>query len=388
MKNNILFVDDDPNILAAFRRTLHNKFIIDTAESGEEGLEKIMLNKNFAVVVADMRMPKMDGVTFLMHVRKYNKNIIRIMLTGNADIQTAVEAVNDGRVFRFLTKPCPQQILTNTLEAALEQYRLITAEQELLKKTLTGAVKVLVEILGMVNPTAFSRASRIRKISEHIVKQMGLQNVWLYEVSALLSQIGCVSLPPSLLNKVYSQIELNAEEKRLYSSHPIIGYNLLSKIPRLEQIASIIKNQNLPFSEFPANPDNEKEDTETIGAQILKVATDFDCKIISGTLKKDAIDELKSAPNVYNLKMVEALESYHSMQELNQKKVVRIKDLIYGMVALHDIKANNGILLVAKGQEITYPVIAKLQNFARHVGVEEPFEVLMPAKDSILGNEQ
>ncbi|MCD6117228.1 response regulator [bacterium] len=381
MNNSILFVDDDPNILSAFKRTLHNKFVIDTAENGEQGLEKLMTNNSFAAVVADMRMPKMDGVTFLQHVRKFNKNIIRIMLTGNADIQTAIDAVNDGRVFRFLTKPCPQQILVTTLESALEQYRLINAEQELLKKTLTGAVKVLVEILSMVNPAAFSRASRIRKISGHIVKQMGLHNIWLYEVSAMLSQIGCVSLPSSLLNKVYSQIELTAEEKRLYSSHPIIGYNLLSKIPRLEAIASIIKNQDIPFSQFPVTSDTGKEDTETTGAQILKAATDFDFKLISGISKKDAVEELKCDINIYNPKIVEALESYHSIQELNQKKIVRVKDLIYGMVALHDIKANNGILLAAKGQEITYPVIAKLQNFARHVGIEEPFEVLMPEKN-------
>jgi len=381
MNYQILFVDDDPNILAAYKRTLYNKFTIDTAQSGEEGLEKLMTNKNFSVVVADMRMPHMDGINFLMHVRKFNSDIVRIMLTGNADIQTAIDAVNDGNVFRFLTKPCPPEMLISTLNAAIAQYKLIVAEQVLLKKTLTGSVKVLVDILGIVNPAAFSRASRIKKITHHIVSELSLPNQWLYDVAAMLSQIGCVSLPVSLLNKIYSQTDLNPEEKRMYSTHPVIGSNLLSKIPRLEKISEIIKNQNLPFSHF--NNESDIDKIVATGSQMLKIAIDFDYKIIGGYPKKDVIKDMKLSPNIYNPEMVETLNSYKCEIETQQSKLVYVKDLIYGMIANHDIKSRNGLLLVSKGQEITYPVIAKLQNFSKNPGVEEPFEVLMPSKSDM-----
>ncbi|MFH1417727.1 MAG: response regulator, partial [Planctomycetota bacterium] len=136
MSKKILCVDDDPNILNAYRRGLRRLFEIETAEGGAEGLEAIASQGPFAVVVSDMRMPGMDGIQFLTAVKKRAPESVRIMLTGNADQQTAMDAVNEGSIFRFLTKPCPPEHLAKALTAGIEQYRLITAEKELLGKTL------------------------------------------------------------------------------------------------------------------------------------------------------------------------------------------------------------------------------------------------------------
>ena len=138
MNEKTLFVDDDPNILAAFNRYLRNEFTFETASSGQDGLNILEEKGPFAVVVADMRMPNMDGVVFLKKVKENYPNTVRIMLTGNADMQTAVNAVNEGNIFRFLTKPASKEIIINAVTAALEQYRLIMAEKELLEKTFHG----------------------------------------------------------------------------------------------------------------------------------------------------------------------------------------------------------------------------------------------------------
>ena len=127
----------------------------------------------FAVIVADRSMPGMDGIQLLAKVKACSPNTVRMMLTGNADMQTAIDAVNEGHIFRFLTKPCPPESLTASLQAAIEQYRLITAERELLEKTLRGSVKVLCEVLSVVKPTAFGRASRITRYVTAVVPPVG-----------------------------------------------------------------------------------------------------------------------------------------------------------------------------------------------------------------------
>ena len=135
MTKKILLVDDDPNILQGYQRQLRKRFELDTVLSGREGLEAVASDGPFAVIVSDMRMPGMDGVQFLTQVRETASDTVRMMLTGNSDQQTAMDAVNEGHIFRFLTKPCNTDTFAKALEAALEQYRLITAERELLPGT-------------------------------------------------------------------------------------------------------------------------------------------------------------------------------------------------------------------------------------------------------------
>lgn len=134
MKERILFVDDDLNLLNAFKRTLHNQYDIRVADNGMKGLKIIRSESPFALVISDFRMPGMDGIKFLAKVRELEPDTVRVMLTGYADLDSAIEVVNKGRIFRFLTKPCPIEQLSGTIEDAIKQYRLIHAEKELLEK--------------------------------------------------------------------------------------------------------------------------------------------------------------------------------------------------------------------------------------------------------------
>lgn len=132
-EERILLVDDDPNVLSGYRRHLGRRYPLSTALSGAEALE-ILSGEPAAVVIADMRMPKMNGVQLLAEVEKRSPDTVRMMLTGNADQETAVLAVNRGRVFRFLTKPASVETVVDAIEAALDQYRLIRADHELVRQ--------------------------------------------------------------------------------------------------------------------------------------------------------------------------------------------------------------------------------------------------------------
>lgn len=376
MTERILFVDDDENLLAGYKRHLRKLFSLSVAASGQDGLRVVEEEGPFAIVVSDMKMPGMNGIDFLAKVREVDPDVVRMMLTGFADVDTAIASVNEGNIFRFLTKPCDQDTLSTALQAGLQQHKLITAERELLEKTLRGSVGVLVEILSLVNPIAFGRATRVRRYVKHIVSELDLQARWQYEVAAMLSQLGCVTLPTSLLEKVTNGEPLSPEESKMYSAHPEVGARLLADIPRLHPISYMIQGQETGVMDGKGLMawGSERADTE-LGAKILKVALDFDLLMTQGKQIDVAISEMISRKDTYDPRVLSAMETLETSDELMVTKSVTVMDLTINMIADEDIKAMNGLLLLQKDQKVTPTVLARLRNFSIGVGVQEPLRV-------------
>ena len=198
----ILFVDDEPNVLAGIQRQLRKQFEVETAPGPlAEGLAALKNGADYSVVVADMRMPVMNGVEFLTKVKVQAPEVVRMMLTGNADQTTAIEAINEGNIFRFLNKPCTTEKMIEALLAGVRQHELITAERELLEKTLKGSVRVLSEILAMTDPESSVHTETVRDHVRRMAAHLKLGNIWQLEVAVLLSCIGQVTIPPELLLK-------------------------------------------------------------------------------------------------------------------------------------------------------------------------------------------
>ena len=303
----VLFVDDDPNVLATYKRNLRKQFQLETATSGEEGLGRIEQSGPFAVIVSDLRMPGMDGFEFLARAKERAPDSVLIMFTGYADMQTALNAVNEGVYFRFLIKPCPTETLVKALEASIAQYEMIVAKRELLEKTLKGSIEVLTEILGMVSPAAFGRATRVKHYVKDIASELKLADTWQLEVAAMLSQIGCVTVPPQVLDKACAGQALTEAEQEVLSSHPSVGSMLVANIPRLEAVAGMIEGQLLPFKSYAVQPAEAQEREIALGAQMLKVAVDLDQRVASGLAPSAALADLRRRPDEYNPEIVEAL---------------------------------------------------------------------------------
>lgn len=134
MGEKILFVDDEPAVLDGYQRLLRRDFAVNTAVGGFEGLAAIQANGPFAVVISDMRMPEMNGVEFLVQVRQKAPDSVRMLLTGHADLYAAIDAVNRGNIFRFLTKPCNKEALVDAIQSGLAQYRAAGAQRALARK--------------------------------------------------------------------------------------------------------------------------------------------------------------------------------------------------------------------------------------------------------------
>ena len=226
MDERILFADDDPNILEAYQRKLQHVLHVRTAHGPHLGLREIQENGPFAVVVADMNMPLMIGVEFLKKVREIAPDTVRMMLTGNPDIKTAMDAVNEASVFRFLTKPCPSRLTPESLLAGIKQYRLITAEKEVLEGTLTGTAELLTEVLSWTSPDAFGRAVQLRNAAKMLAGELGTENAWEIELAATLCQIGMLAIPSEIPAKASEGKPLSSEERSTLESLPAVGHEL------------------------------------------------------------------------------------------------------------------------------------------------------------------
>lgn len=372
MSHKILCVDDEPHVLHAYQRGLRKLFDIETAPGGAEGLEMIASHGPFAVIVSDMRMPGMDGVQFLASVRQEAPNSVRMMLTGNADQKTAMTAVNEGNIFRFLTKPCPPEDLAKALTAGIEQYRLITAEKELLGKTLSGTIKVLNEVLSLTNPTAFGHASRVRNLVGQLCKEMNVQRTWECEIAAMLSQIGCVTIPPDILEKFCHGETLSRSETEMFQSHPEVGRTLVAHIPRLLGVSRIIACQQKCFDGSGRPDDITAGDEIPLGARILKIALDYDAARWARGDEADAITQLASHPERYDPAVFAALRAVVGVQESLRRTEISLKELVPGMLLAEDVWTSDGMVVVAKGQEVSDALCQRIRNFARHRIIVEP----------------
>lgn len=377
----LLFVDDEPNILQSMERQFRKRFTTLTAESGDEALAILKKKGTVAVIVSDMRMPGMNGIQLLTQVKNLYPDTVRIMLTGNADQETAMKAVNTGEIFRFLTKPCATPVLITSIALALRQYRLLIAERELLNKTLKGSINMMSELLSLTNSTAFSSGYRVKETVKQLATMLALTNTWQFEVAALMSQVGCITLPPEILTKYQAGVELSQDEQETFENHPQVGAKLVSKIPRLEAVAAMIKNQLVDYEDYYKDDLVKQSDDIQIGGQILKTVINYDLLLCQGTPQSNALGKMSKMPKKYNPRIVELLTQIRVKAKPVQIVSIKFQDVVPGMIAEEDVLAKNGTLIIPKGQEITWPIIQGLHNFLKHIGIQEPIIVSLEETD-------
>lgn len=386
MNNKILFIDDDPNLLAAFQRNLRKQFEFDTALGGQEGLEKIRTHGPYALIVVDMRMPGMDGVEFLEQAQKLAPDSVRMMLTGNADQQTAVEAVNRGHVYRFLNKPCPPETLIPALENGLKHFEMLRMERVLLEGTLMGSVKMLSEVLGMVAPEALGRGQRLRESMRQFARFINATPVWELEVGALLSSIGCASLPPRILEKLSNGDDRTLEEEKIIRRVPQIGHDLLAGIPRLEGVARIILFQHKAFDGSDIPPIKCVGENLPLGARMLKILGDRLILEAEGVVKQRAYQTMESRAGVYDPRLLQlcfACFQDFMANSVSSELPVRslyVKELTVDQVVVSDITTEEGVVLVGAGNRLTPMVLERLHNYDSLGEVKQPVLVQDPVR--------
>lgn len=378
----ILFVDDEPNVLSGIRRQLHKHFHVTTAQGPMVALETIQKSKTtFAVIVADMRMPELNGVELLEKIAKLSPNSVRIMLTGNADQQTAIDAINRGNIFRFLNKPCAPDQLTNALNHGIKQYQLVTAERELMEKTLRGSIRILTEILSIVDPEEFGRTEKIRQKIKAMTPKLDLAKPWELEMAAMLGPLGMVTIPRELIIKQANDAPLLANEREVLESGPAVAKRLLQNIPRMNDVSEMVLYQNKNFDGSGYPKDELKADAIPLGARVLHALTDLVKYEEQNMPVNDIITSMRRQEGLYDPHILDLALGTLTEAKETVRKTVKIYELHVGMILAVDVCMKNGALLIRSGQIVSNTIKERLNNYYFSNRINEYVDVIALVDD-------
>lgn len=347
----VLFVDDEPAALASFKLTQGKQYEVRTATSALEGLQALEREPDIAIVVSDMQMPEMDGAVFLTRVKEDYPDAVRLLLTGHADMEAAARAVNDGRIFRFLTKPCGPKELRLALTAALQMHELLTAERVLLQKTLVGSVKAVVNVLGLTNPEALGRAMRVKAKTHVAAQKLDAESRWGVEFAAMFSQIAAASLPEDTVRKLYRGAQLSSTESEQLINATEAIRAILADVPRLEPVTKILGELTLLARRPQKNEQLEARAEEP--ARLLHAVIDLEALESSGQSLRQAVASMKQREAMYSAATLEALTALVEGSPEVDVATCRPVDLKIGMVLAEDLKTTDGLLLLPRGFELT-----------------------------------
>ncbi len=359
----ILCVDDERNILNGIKRNLGRELHIVTALGPEEGLEAIASSGPFGVIMTDMQMPGMDGAAFLAKARRRLPHAIRILLTGQASAEAAQRAINRGGVHKYVTKPCPPERLRKLFRLSIEEHRRVVAEQRILEQTVQGSVEMLTEVLALLRPTALGRAVRMRHYLEHICTTLEVPGRWRYVTAAMLSQVGSVLLPQDLIVRAHAGDKLTKEEAKLIREQRSTAQRLISKVPRLEDVAAMVAGD--------AGADGEDVAT---GIELLARAEARDEQVIREGSIAGGVGRVRQSKK-FSDKYVDALRGMPPISELTLTRLVRAEELTAGMTVDQDVVNTNGVLLVSANQRLDGTLAMRVASTAKTVGVVEPIRV-------------
>jgi len=363
-KPKVLFVDDEESILKAFKLNLGRKYSVYIANSGSEGLRILEEDGPFKVIVSDFSMPGMNGSDFLEKVREQNKEVVTMLLTGQANFDDLCEVVRKGEIFRLLGKPCSPETLEQNLQQALRQHQLICAEKELLEKTLNGTISAMTSLLSAANPLFFGRAQRVKSLARAIAREIKVAHEWRLEVASEFCYLGFLTLPESSQQKVYDGEELSTEMKELISGFPKFVSHLLRDIPRLKKIRKIIEFIELDYS----GSDLEYEDERKI-ASIIRLSQEYDKFEAKGCSKEEIFESLRPFESSFLPGSFDALANTRELAGgFMEASKVHPSELKQGMRLLEEVRLSDGQILASSGAIVSFSLVQIIQSHLAALG--------------------
>ncbi|MDA8169566.1 MAG: response regulator [Nitrospiraceae bacterium] len=410
----VLIVDDEENVRNSLKRLfIDTGMEIVLAPSGKAGLE-ILKGNEIAVIISDQRMPEMSGADFLAFSREISPDSIRIVLTGYADVNTAIKAINEGGAYRYITKPWNDNELISTVKAAAEKYHLLrenrylteltrkqneelkrwSAELEIyvqqqtidltnqnkklkqLNGRLEGQLKEFIssfsDLIELRDRTVYSHSSHVAAMSKGVALETGFgqEEAEMVAVAAQLHDIGKIGVPDVILIK--SPDELSAEETVEYRKHSIRGQVALAALEEFKETGLLIRHhhENFDGSGFP---DGLKGENIPLGARIIAIADRFDrlVKKAAGARIEDALKKLRESlgtqfdPALYGPVEKLAREDAASLvrQAGNGEIELSLSDVAPGMVLSREVRSGTGLLLLGMGSVLNEKTIEILRKY-------------------------
>jgi hypothetical protein len=317
-------------------------------------------------------MPEMDGAKFLNAARTAAPEAVRMLLTGYADIQSAIAAVNEGQIFRFISKPCPPDQLLSVFEAAATQHQLIVAEKVLLQRTLLGCVESMVKVLSLTKPAAFGRALRLRSKVHAIVRHLHWQDQWQIEAAAVLSQLGAVTLSEEALMKLNEGEPLDEGDRREVAASIDTSMQMLEEIPRLEPVLEILSYLAADLRAAASGTASSGGAAKPpAGGVLLRIVLHWDSLEAQGYGQTDALEKISASGGGYDPEILEMLRTLPAVAGAQSAVAsVTLRELIPGVVLAEDLMRKNGVVILPRGFEIDRSLLDHIHTFADELSDE------------------
>lgn len=357
--HRILMVDDEPNVLSAYRRTLGRCFPVVCAEGGAAGLAALESEGPFSVIVTDMRMPQMNGLEFIQTAREKSKDSVYLMLTGNADQQTAVDAINTGNIFRFLSKPCTVEQLVSSVKAGIRQHEMVTAERVLLRDTLTGSIRLMVDALELADPLVGAVQSKVKQLVHELCHQFRVPYDWQFMVAGSVCLIGLVGTQRDKSHLVpIESLLVNAAS---------LGSRLVMNIPRMGDVSAILAQQR-ETGPLPEDLNSHtRENLNAIASRFLRASVDLSFATRAGMTHAAAVEYLSSTGH-HDPRLIDAFTLIPSAGvyagSVWVSREIKVSEIRSGMVLENDLLRFDGTLLLSRGQPVSELAAENLRNLA------------------------
>ena len=404
-KHTILVVDDEEGILKALRRLLKNlEADVITVNNGSEALE-ILKNNQVSLIISDQRMPEMTGVELLHRSRDISPNSVRILLTGYADIEATIEAINSGAIKYYFNKPWDDEFLLSRIRESLDLYKMavenkklnillyrqneklknlnktleqrvaeqtkeITKKHEELNKSFMETIKSFSIITEMRYTDVGSQSLRVATLADKLCKSINLGHKEYQDivVASYIHDIGKVGISDKILKKKprdYSKADRDEIKK-----HPILGQSCVSNINGFEEIGIIIRHHHENYN-GSGYPDNIREKRIPLGSRIIRIANEFDkLSFENGYPSMNKLNEsaaylVKFSDSHFDPDLVKKFIEYDIAKCLPQKDsleaiVVKTFEIQVGMILAEDINTVNGMFLMPKGAKLSNGIIKRI----------------------------
>jgi response regulator RpfG family c-di-GMP phosphodiesterase len=309
MKAKVLFVDDDDRILGAALRNFRNRYELDTASGGAQALRALEDHGPYAVVVADMAMPGMNGIEFMRQARELAPETVRILFTGHVGPATLLEAINGGEVFRFIPKPSDPEALGRAVDEGVAQHRMVIAERELLGATLKGSLAAFSGLFETLDPQIFFRARHLEERAGRLARDLKAPRAWTLTLAAQFTPLWLLPLAPATRARTLSEcLELPADAEALTSAVARAAL-LVQGIPRLEEVAETIRLLARGYDGSGIPSEGPSGEDLPLGSRILRVLLDFN--VLAARVRSEAValESLHLAPGPYDPKVLQALSA-------------------------------------------------------------------------------
>ena len=406
-KQTVLIVDDEELIRKSLVRLLRPLDVdILVATDGEDGLAKLQ-DRLPAVIISDQRMPRLTGVEFLAKSRDLSPDSVRILLTGYADIEASVNAINSGAVKYYFTKPWDDEMVLSRVKESLdlhhvmlenrrlqqltdeqnrklkrlntilhqqvqEQTKEIRNQNEELRQSFMETIKAFSTIIEMRSEDIGSHSQRVASLAKHIISGMSLSDKEVQDivVAAFVHDIGKIALPDRLAKRTFAS--MSAADQDRVRQHPIMGQSFVCTITGFEEIGLIIRHHHENY-DGTGYPDNLRDKAIPLGARAIRLVNEFDHLAFADdypdlpTLNRAAAYVVEHSGSKFDPEMVRRfidLDVAHLLYHGDMTEIMGVKpeDLQEGMVVAHDIKTRSGLFLLPKGATLSTGMIGRIRK--------------------------